>query len=311
MLKSGKVNIIIGDINMNAEKINNTFKSLKEKREALGLTLKDIFQRTRITAVNLEAIENGDLHLLPVPIYTRSFIKTYARTLGIDSKPLLESYEEYLSSLQIVETPLPESLTENVSFLDKIVQYKAYLWTAAALIFIVIVSLLISSQNRSTTDVNSNPPEKMAAMDTEKKADTLSPPTKESFPVAEPAKTIPQPASNETNKIKQIPSQSNAIRLESSEKQPRTSSAQNTRTLASSEEASLLIIKATEETWIRIQADRNPSYQILLKPGEKIERNAASFDMYIGNAGGITIQFKGKTIDNIGKSGEVVHLRLP
>jgi len=292
---------------MNEEKINNTFLSLKEKRKALGLTLKDIFQRTRISVVNLEAIENGDLHLLPVPIYTRNFIKTYARTLDIDSKPILESYEDYLRSLQIAETPLPE----NISFLAKIGWYKAYLWTAAVLIFIVIVSLFISSQYQPATDINNNLAGKIAAIDPEKKADTLSPPTKATVPVNEQAKAIPQPVSNEINKTKQIPAQSNAIRQESAATQPRASSAQNTRALESSEEANLLIIKATEETWIRIKADQNPSYQILLKPGEKIERKAASFDMDIGNAGGIKIQFKGKNIENIGKSGEVIHLRLP
>ena len=306
-VKGVKANIIIGDTFMNEEKINNTFLSLKEKRKALGLTLKDIFQRTRISVVNLEAIENGDLHLLPVPIYTRNFIKTYARTLDIDSKPILESYEDYLRSLQIAETPLPE----NISFLAKIGWYKAYLWTAAVLIFIVIVSLFISSQYQPATDINNNLAGKIAAIDPEKKADTLSPPTKATVPVNEQAKAIPQPVSNEINKTKQIPAQSNAIRQESAATQPRASSAQNTRALESSEEANLLIIKATEETWIRIKADQNPSYQILLKPGEKIERKAASFDMDIGNAGGIKIQFKGKNIENIGKSGEVIHLRLP
>jgi cytoskeleton protein RodZ len=310
-VKGDKVNIIIGDVFMNAEKINNTFLSLKEKREALGLTLKDIFQRTRISVVNLESIENGDLHLLPVPIYTRNFIKTYARTLGIDSKPILESYGNYLSSLQIGETPSPENVPENISFLSKIGQYKAYLWTAAVLIFIVIVSLFISSQYQPATDINNNLAGKIAVIDPGKKADTLSPTPPAPVTVNEQAKAIPQPASNETNKIKQIPAQSNAIRQESAATQPSASSAQNTRAIANSEEVSLLIIKATEETWIRIKADQNPSYQILLKPGEKIERKAASFDMDIGNAGGIKIQFKGKNIENIGKLGEVIHLRLP
>ena len=78
-----------------------------------------------------------------------------------------------------------------------------------------------------------------------------------------------------------------------------------------SEEASLLIIDAIEETWIRITADQNPSFEILLKSGEKFERKAASLEMDIGNAGGIKIQFKGKNIENLGKSGEVTHLRLP
>ena len=311
MLKVAKVNIIIGDTFMNEEKNNSTFHSLKEKREDLGLTLRDIFQRTRITAVNLEAIENGDLHLLPVPIYTRNFIKTYARALGINSKPILDAYEDYLISLQIAQTPSPENVPENVSFLDIINQYKAYLLTATVLIFIVFVSLFLSSQYHSVTDINNNPAEKIAAVDPGKKADTLSPPTNATVTVNEQAKAIPQSASNETNRIKHITVQSNAIREESDVTDPSSSSTQNTQAIPSGEKVSLLIIEATEETWIRIQADQNPSYQITLQPGEKFERRAASFEMDIGNAGGITIRFKGKNIENIGKSGEVIHLQLP
>ena len=296
---------------MNEEKINNAFHSLKAKREALGLTMKDIFQRTRITAVNIEAIENGDLHLLPVPIYTRNFIKTYARTLGIDSKPILESYEEYLSSVQLAQSSSPENVPENVSFLAKIAQYRAYLLTAAVLFFIVFVSLFISSQYQPATDINSNPAGKIAAIDPGKKADTLSPPNNATIAVSEQEKAIPQSASNETNKTKQIPAHSNAIRQESAITEPGTSITQNARVLPSGEKVSLLTIKATEETWIRIQADQNPPYQITLQPGEKFERKAASFDLVIGNAGGITMRFKGKNIENIGKSGEVIHLQLP
>ena len=85
----------------------------------------------------------------------------------------------------------------------------------------------------------------------------------------------------------------------------------NIQPAVNSEEASLLIINAIEDTWIRITADQNPSFQVLLKSGEKFERKAANLEMDIGNAGGIKIQFKGKNIDNLGKSGQVTHLRLP
>jgi cytoskeleton protein RodZ len=72
-----------------------------------------------------------------------------------------------------------------------------------------------------------------------------------------------------------------------------------------------LLIKATEETWIRIKTDQNPPFQVLLKPGEKIEYKAASFDIDIGNAGGVKMKFKGKEIENLGKSGQAIRLRLP
>ncbi len=57
---------------------------------------------------------------------------------------------------------------------------------------------------------------------------------------------------------------------------------------------------------------RNPSYQVLLKPGERIERTAADFFLLdIGNAGGVNLTFQGKPLGSLGKQGEVIHVRLP
>jgi len=296
---------------MDEKEINNIFHSLKEKREALGLTLKDVFQRTRLTAVNLEAIENGNLHLLPVPIYTRNFIKTYASALGIDSEPFLACYESYLNSLKVVETKSQEEETENISYLDKVVEYKAYLLTAVALIFIFILSLLIFSTNQPSTDNHNNLSGKIAVIEPEIKADSLTAAPTITVPATEPTKAIAQPALNEATKTKPIAPQPTAVRQEIVAVAPTTSVAQKILAVLENKEGSTLIIKATEETWLRIQIDQNPSYQVLLKAGEKMVRKAASVEMDIGNAGGITIQFKGKNIENIGKSGEVIHLQLP
>jgi hypothetical protein len=60
-----------------------------------------------------------------------------------------------------------------------------------------------------------------------------------------------------------------------------------------------------------MQVDDKQPYEVLLDAGEKIAQKAARFNMDIGNAGGVRIQFDGKTIENLGKSGQVIHLRLP
>jgi hypothetical protein len=49
----------------------------------------------------------------------------------------------------------------------------------------------------------------------------------------------------------------------------------------------------------------------VLKPGQKAEYKASIADMDIGNAGGVVIQFRGKTMENLGEPGEVIRLRLP
>ncbi|HRZ40946.1 MAG TPA: helix-turn-helix domain-containing protein, partial [Candidatus Omnitrophota bacterium] len=72
---------------------------LKQARESSGLTLNELHERTRISARYLEAIENGDFHVLPVPTYSKNFIRTYADAIGIDSGPVLQRYENYLKNL--------------------------------------------------------------------------------------------------------------------------------------------------------------------------------------------------------------------
>ena len=73
-----------------------------------------------------------------------------------------------------------------------------------------------------------------------------------------------------------------------------------------------LVIETVELTWVRITEDRNPSFQLLLKPGDRIERMASdSFLLDIGNAGGINLIFQGKPLGSLGKRGQVIHIRLP
>ena len=76
----------------------NNSQELKATREALGLSLEDVFNQTRVRVVYLQAIENKEFHLLPVPVYTKNFIKIYARALGIDGEPIIKDYENYLNS---------------------------------------------------------------------------------------------------------------------------------------------------------------------------------------------------------------------
>jgi len=72
-----------------------------------------------------------------------------------------------------------------------------------------------------------------------------------------------------------------------------------------------LTIEAREPTWLRIRADQSSPHDILMKPGEKIQKSASHFIIDVGNAGGIDIDFQGKSLGTLGKQGQVVHLKLP
>ena len=309
--KQKQINIAICDLYMLIEKTpSNNSQELKATREALGLSLADLFQRTRISVAYLQAIENNNFHLLPVSVYSKNFIKTYARTLGIDSKPILINYEGYLNS----QKGSREGVSKRKSLLRRIASPKIYLGIASVLIVISVVAWLISKQYQSSSDII-NSTRRIAVAIPENKEQIVNSPVNMAVPISQQIKATPELALNEINKQSQVKAQSISSKMENNAEKPSKDqvsvSVKNVQPAVNSEEASLLIISAIEETWIRIKADQNPSFQVLLKPGEKFERKAVSFYMDIGNAGGIKIQFKGKNIENLGKSGQVIHLRLP
>ncbi len=70
-----------------------------------------------------------------------------------------------------------------------------------------------------------------------------------------------------------------------------------------------LQLRADEETWVRIQIDGQPQHEMTLRPGESTSHQAQKqIYLLVGNAGGLDIIFKGKTLGRFGKSGEVVNL---
>ena len=76
---------------------------LAERREERGLTLQQAANATRIRIEQLRALEGGDPGLIPAQVYTRGYLRTYARYLGLDPEPLL-------AELQTVPTDVGRSL---------------------------------------------------------------------------------------------------------------------------------------------------------------------------------------------------------
>ena len=290
-------------------------QELRKAREAKGLSLEDLFQRTRVRVVYLQAIENEEFHLLPVPVYAKNFIKIYARSLGVDSEPIIKRYEDYLNSRKEARAPVPEDVLKRKHLFTKITGQKTYLSIAFVLTAVIIVSWLIFKQYESSSDIiNSNNSIINAVQ--ENKEQNVKSSLNTTVPATEQIESNPALAQNK--KDEQLPvkmqtastyagSENNDIKpFKKQISLPVENTVSN-----NSGETSLLVIKATEETWMRIKADQNPSFQVVLKPGEKLERRAESFNIDIGNANGVKVQFKSKNVENLGKTGEVVHLRLP
>ncbi|MBI5105374.1 MAG: helix-turn-helix domain-containing protein [Solirubrobacterales bacterium] len=67
--------------------------TLREARMRARIDISEIEAETKIRAKYLRALENEEWDLLPGPAYVRSFLRTYADALDLDSKLLLEEYK--------------------------------------------------------------------------------------------------------------------------------------------------------------------------------------------------------------------------
>jgi len=65
---------------------------LSHARERLALSLTELAYRTKISEATLLAIERNDLKALPGGIYTRGFLRAYAREVGCDPEEIVARY---------------------------------------------------------------------------------------------------------------------------------------------------------------------------------------------------------------------------
>ena len=72
-------------------------KTLRTAREAKGLTIADIANRTHLMSAMVSDLENENFSRLPAPIYGRGFIKLYCGVVGLDPKPLIDEFMEIQS----------------------------------------------------------------------------------------------------------------------------------------------------------------------------------------------------------------------
>ena len=80
------------------EHVGHVGDSLRAAREAQGLTLGEIAQRTRIPMRHLQMIEAGEYQGLPAATYSAGFVKSYARLLDLDGQALSLRFRDEIGS---------------------------------------------------------------------------------------------------------------------------------------------------------------------------------------------------------------------
>lgn len=140
-------------------------EKLKEARQQTGLTLNDVQEMTKIQKRYLQAIEEGNFHILPGSFYAKAFIKEYANAVGLNANELLEIYEDELPSIgekqsgsqytrlqRTRKTSEPSRITAFFSFLPTVI-------VILLVIGIIFLAVYFYKQKADEAPVNNDPGE--------------------------------------------------------------------------------------------------------------------------------------------------------
>lgn len=279
------------------------------RREEVGLSLEDVFARTRISMRNLSAIEQGDFSALPPPVYTKAFIKQYAALLGVDAQPFLTRYDSYLKMLDSPRTAKKSELQDG-----KPHESKNRLSLGLVAVFFTVMIVTAAFWFTSTDQQEMDKPHENIGQLISSPTLPGNPPPAANVPVVpgNGAEITSTPSSSQTNipaaPVSEPASPSSATAAITN---PPSTPPPNKPPMVSVSSAQKLTITAKENTWIGIRVDQQEGQQAYLRPGDTVTFTGAQFRLDVGNAGGIDLTLQGNPLPPLGKSGQIVHITLP
>lgn len=95
-------------------------EDLRREREIRGISLKEISDATKISKRFLEALERNDHKTLPAPVFTRGFVREYARYVGLNAEEMVNRYNFAAANDDRIEKPptvtkYPETPVRDIS----------------------------------------------------------------------------------------------------------------------------------------------------------------------------------------------------
>ena len=256
---------------------------LKHEREKMNLSQDEIAQKIRLRRFIVEAIENEAWERLPPPVFVKGFVRSYAKTLELDEKRVLDLYYR-------TAPPEPESLKPvDAPRASHRVRILLLLLCLAAL-GCVAYFWYVKSSTRDRENVSIA--ERAAALQRE-----VSPPKAQQEEAMSVLPTIlPEPI--KTTPAEETPQEQRPVE----------------QNAASESDEDALTLKAwvRERTWISICVDGGEPKEFIFQPGARPQwKGTRGFEIIVGNAAGVDFELDGKKMENLGQPGQVVRLSLP
>ncbi len=280
-------------------------ETLRQERLRQGLDIEKIASETRINVRYLEAIEADDVDSLPGNFFYRSFVRQYARYLGLEEDLFEPDLARMIEAERAAPPPLltPGHDPYAVPPLPSIGRSSTPNRLPFFLVLLVTVTVACSAfyalWQQSHGEISSKPSDTGGSS-------IASPPP--GVPVtAEAASSQPETRQSnpnpgeETSPTNTTPSASEGAAVSTpAPAQPSTS------TPYDPSQGMVLEVKAIEDTWLSITADGNQVIKRLLTAGEsrRIQANE-QITMVTGNAGGVQVIANGQPLETIGPRGQV------
>ncbi len=254
-------------------------------RKNKNLTIQEASQILNIPKTIIEKLENGDLTEINSNIFIMGHIRTYLNLIEIDPKLLFDNY-------QIKEVNLNKEI-QNIIVPYKFKLSKKFILCISIILFLFIIiiyrefnklkteNIIISEDNVfNNTEISKDKVDKNISK--EKKIEDIDTIEKEE----ETVDTIYEKKTISPTNIEDI---------------------NNIEDIKEIEEINFLLIEAIEDSWIEVKDIK--SKVIMSKIVKKNETIKLPYQkdliLVTGNAGGIVIKINNKTINTLGKSGEV------
>ena len=301
-------------------------ETLRAERQRRNLDLQEVSRELKIPARFLEAIEQERFDILPAPIFAKSFVRQYARLLGLHEDEMADAVQHAmdpppsLSERQPERPPSSSIQMDPMAEWERVGERRGWSSSLPALAMVVVVMLACSGVyawwQRSRHTVA--PPEQIvnAASPPTTQAQSVTPPPIPSAQAATGPAEKPAPATGADRSPLEPASLSAASRTELPAAPPTTSSpvaeqpAQSPSVAAPA--AALqpagpvhVEITASEIVWIFAKADGKTSFTGTLEPNQSRTVDASgSVVLRLGNAGGAHITLNGKPIGDVGPRGQ-------
>ncbi|EGQ8144859.1 cytoskeleton protein RodZ [Vibrio parahaemolyticus] len=296
---------------------------LKNKRESLGMTQKQVADRLRLRVSVIEDIENNRFESQQVATFTRGYLRSYAKFVGLDEKVVLVALEQTAD----VKPKEQEIEMQSFSRKTKHEKHNSRIMLLTWVIAIVIIGISAAwwwqnQQENSLAQVVAEANVETSQPSADEIAD-IDLMTEEELIASTPAELV---ASNNTASESSInAAQTDEVVSAETEESTTEATQEPVAVIEAAEEVqdaspvvpegmTLLTMKFKADCWIQVK-DTNGKTLVsgTQKPGQDVELTGkAPFKVILGAPEGVTMTFASEPVDLSGyTSGKVARFTLP